>query len=504
MEDTNSLIEQRRQNLAGLNARGVNPFMNAFSPDAQCGTVRTELARWAEWNKSGEPKGEPVGLAEGTRVRLAGRITAHRDMGKSQFLDLRDVSGRIQLWIQPKVLGEEAAEIFRLLDLADFIGIEGTLFITRMGEPSVKVESFTPLGKSLRPPPGKWHGLEDTEIRYRQRYLDLIANEPVKEVFLKRSQILKEIRSFFHLRGYVEVETPMMQAIPGGAAAQPFKTFHNALGCEFYMRIALELYLKRLLVGGVDKVFEIGRNFRNEGLSRRHNPEFTMLEAFEAYGDYATMMETVESLIRHLALSVVGTLKIEHRNADGDIFKTIDLSHWRRARYKDLVREKAGDDWFQVSPEERRRRAVEDLKLSGDIAAGYEDFEVTAAVFEKLVEPTLIQPTFVTHLPKQLVPLAKISLEDPTTVEVFECCINGQEIAPGYTEQNDPIAQREALEHQAGGEQQKLDEDFLVALEHGMPPAGGIGIGIDRLCMMLLGQESIRDVILFPQLKPKA
>ena len=375
MEDTNSLIEQRRQNLAGLNARGVNPFMNSFSPDAHCGTVRTELARWAEWNKSPEPKGEPVGLAEGTRVRLAGRITAHRDMGKSQFLDLRDVSGRIQLWVQPKVLGEDAAEIFKLLDLADFIGIEGTLFITRMGEPSVKVESFTPLGKSLRPPPGKWHGLEDTEIRYRQRYLDLMANEPIKEVFLKRSHILKEIRSFFHLRGYVEVETPMMQAIPGGAAAQPFKTYHNALGCEFYMRIALELYLKRLLVGGVDKVFEIGRNFRNEGLSRRHNPEFTMLEAYEAYGDYATMMETVESLIRHIALTVVGTLKIEHRNAEGEVFKTIDLSHWRRARYKDLVCEKAGDDWFMVSPEERRRRAVEDLKLSGDIAVGYQDFD---------------------------------------------------------------------------------------------------------------------------------
>ena len=504
MEDTNSLIEQRRQNLAGLKARGVNPFMNSFWPDGQCGTVRAELARWAEWNKSTEPKGEPVGLPEGTRVRLAGRITAHRDMGKSQFLDLRDVSGRIQLWIQPKVLSEESAEVFKLLDLADFIGIEGTLFITRMGEPSVKVESFTPLGKALRPPPGKWHGLEDTEIRYRQRYLDLMANEPVKDVFLKRSQILKEIRSFFHQRGYVEVETPMMQAIPGGAAAQPFKTFHNALGCEFYMRIALELYLKRLLVGGVDKVFEIGRNFRNEGLSRRHNPEFTMLEAYEAYGDYATMMETVESLIRHVALTVVGTLKIEHRNGDGEVFKTIDLSHWRRARYKDLVREKAGADWFQVSPEERRRRAIEDLKLAGDIADGYEDFEVTGAVFEKLVEPTLIQPTFVTHLPKQLVPLAKISAEDPTTVEVFECCINGQEISPGYTEQNDPIAQREALEHQAGGEQQKLDEDFLVSLEHGMPPAGGIGIGIDRLCMMLLGQESIRDVILFPQLKPKA
>jgi lysyl-tRNA synthetase class 2 len=295
-----------------------------------------------------------------------------------------------------------------------------------------------------------------------------------------------------------------MQAIPGGAAAQPFKTWHNALGCEFFMRIALELYLKRLLVGGVDKVFEIGRNFRNEGLSRRHNPEFTMLEAYEAYGDYATMMDTVESLIRHVAQTVLGTLVIEHKNPQGDVYKTIDLTNWRRVSYKDLVREKAGEDWFRVTPEERRRRAVEDLKLGGDIAAAYEDFEVTGAVFEKLVEPTLIQPTFVTHLPKELVPLAKLSPDDPTTVEVFECCINGQEISPGYTEQNNPIEQRERLEQQAGGEQQKLDEDFLVALEHGMPPAGGIGIGIDRLCMMLLGQESIRDVILFPQLKPKA
>ncbi|MFM7818017.1 MAG: amino acid--tRNA ligase-related protein, partial [Verrucomicrobiota bacterium] len=277
-----------------------------------------------------------------------------------------------------------------------------------------------------------------------------------------------------------------------------------ALGCEFYLRIALELYLKRLLVGGIDKVFEIGRNFRNEGLSRKHNPEFTMLEAYEAFGDYETMMETVESLIKRVTQNVLGSLVIEHRNAEGQVYKTIDLNHWRRARYKDLVREVAGSDWFQVTPEERRRRAVEDLKLAGDIAAGYEDFEVTGAVFEKLVEPTLIQPTFVTHLPKELVPLAKLSPDDPTTVEVFECCINGQEIAPGYTEQNDPIEQRERLQHQAGGEQQKLDEDFLVALEHGMPPAGGIGIGIDRLCMMLLGQESIRDVILFPQLKPKA
>jgi lysyl-tRNA synthetase class 2 len=258
------------------------------------------------------------------------------------------------------------------------------------------------------------------------------------------------------------------------------------------------------MVGGIDRLFEIGKNFRNEGLSRRHNPEFTMLEAYQAFGDYETMMETVQSLICHVSEKVLGTLVIEHKDAEGNVSKSIDLTpDWKRAKYKDLVKAAAGDDWFDVSSEERRRRAIEDLKLEGDIADGYEDFEVTGAVFEKLIEPTLIQPTFVTHLPRELVPLAKLTPDDPTTVEVFECCINGQEISPGYTEQNDPVKQREALEHQAGGEQQKLDEDFLVALEHGMPPAGGIGIGIDRLCMMLLGQESIRDVILFPQLKPR-
>jgi len=489
MDDTNSLIEQRKTKLAALNAKGIFPFRNKFTPEMGCGEARAKFER-----------GE---FAEGHPVALAGRISAHRDMGKSQFLDLKDVTGRIQIYAQKQTLGDESFDIFKHLDLADFIGIKGTLFKTRAGEFSVKVESYTILGKSLRPPPGKWHGLEDTEIRYRQRYLDLMANDEVKQTFLQRSAVIREIRAFFHERGYVEVETPMMQTIPGGAAAQPFKTHHNALGCDFYLRIALELYLKRLLVGGVDKVFEIGRNFRNEGLSRKHNPEFTMLEAYEAFGDYETMMETVEAVIKRVAQTVLGSLVIDHRTPEGLVYKTIDLTHWRRVRYKDLVREKAGEDWFRLTSEERRRRAVEDLKLAGDIAAGYEDFEVTGAVFEKLVEPTLIQPTFVTHLPKELVPLAKLSPDDPTTVEVFECCINGQEIAPGYTEQNDPVEQRERLEHQAGGEQQKLDEDFLIALEHGMPPAGGIGIGIDRLCMMLLGQESIRDVILFPQLKPK-
>jgi len=617
MDDTNALIEQRKANLAALRAKGIEPFQNKFKPTLGCGEARAKYV-------AGE-------LKDGDHVEIAGRITAHRDMGKSQFMDLKDggtsyasphlspvrdsqnssLQGRIQIYAQKQTLGDEQFDVFKHLDLGDFIGVKGELFTTKAGEPSVKITSFVILAKPLRPPPAKWHGLEDTEIRYRQRYLDLIANDEVKDVFLKRAAIVREMRNFMHSRGYVEVETPMMQSIPGGAAAQPFVTHHNALGCNFYLRIALELYHKRLLVGGVDRVFEIGRIFRNEGLSRRHNPEFTMMEAYQAFGDYETMMELLESMIKHLAQFVLGSLKFLHERRDSfgiviqqvidkgedvwALIQTLGLPHgvygmpefvkqlvtikhkakseptaplatealacvhqfqvdsqkpeflatlkltshdptfgelklrvsamvkladesfptfqtarvidltgpWSRIRYKDIVRERVGADWFDVSPAERLRRAIEDLKLEGDIAAGYEDFEVTGAVFEKLIEPTLIQPTFVTHLPKELVPLAKLSPDDPSTVEVFELCINGQEIAPGYTEQNNPVEQRERLEHQAGGEQQKLDEDFLVALEHGMPPAGGIGIGIDRLCMMLLGQESIRDVILFPQLKPK-
>src|SRR5215472_3650674 len=482
MEDTNSLIEQRRAKLKSLEAKGIFPFKNKFTPGESCHSARTNYV-------------------EGREVGVAGRITAHREMGKSLFINLRDQSGRIQVYAQKNVLGDEQWDIFTHLDLGDFIGAHGTLFTTKTGEISVKLSSFTILAKALRPPPAKYYGLEDTEIRYRQRYLDLIANSEVKDVFLMRSEVVREIRNFLHSRGFVEVETPMMQAIPGGAAARPFVTHYNALGCDFYLRIALELYLKRLLVGGFDRVYEIGRNFRNEGLSRKHNPEFTMLEAYQAYGDYESMMELVQSIVCQVASKVLSTLKIEHKDATGQVTKSIDLTPpWRRVCYKDLLRERAGADWFEVTPPVRRERAV---TLGAEIAKEYEDFEVTQAVFEKLIEPTLINPTFVTHAPKELIPLAKLSTEDPSTVEVFECCINGQEIAPAYTEQNDPIEQRERLQHQAGGEQQKLDEDFLVALEHGMPPAGGMGMGIDRLCMMLLGQESIRDVILFPQLKPK-
>jgi lysyl-tRNA synthetase class 2 len=482
MDETSTLIEQRKAKLAALRAKGIDPFKNKFVPSETCAQARE-------------------GYVEGRLVSVAGRVTAHRDMGKSMFIDVRDQSGRLQVYAQKNVLGEDLFNVFRHLDLGDFIGAQGTLFTTKTGEISIKLTHFVMLSKALRPPPEKWHGLADTEIRYRQRYLDLIANPDIKETFLKRTRIITEIRSFLNARGFAEVETPMMQAIPGGAAAKPFKTHHNALGCDFYMRIALELYLKRLLVGGVDRVYEIGRNFRNEGLSRRHNPEFTMLEAYQAYGDYETMMELVQSMVCTVAEKVLGTLLVEHKNAEGVVTKTINLTPpWRRVKYKDLVRERAGADWFEIAPEQRRERA---LSLGAEIGKEYEDFEITQAVFEKLIEPTLINPTFVTHAPRELIPLAKLSQEDPSTVEVFECCINGQEIAPAYSEQNDPIEQRERLEHQAGGEQQKLDEDFLIALEHGMPPAGGMGMGIDRLCMMLLGQESIRDVILFPQLKPK-
>jgi lysyl-tRNA synthetase, class II len=482
MEDTNSLIEQRKTKLQALRAAGIEPFRNKFAPGENCAQAKANYT-------------------EGRAVRVAGRVTAHRDMGKSMFIDVRDQTGRLQVYAQKNVLGDESFSIFRHLDLGDFIGAEGTLFTTKTGEISVKLQAFTILTKALRPPPEKWHGLSDTETRYRQRYLDLMANSEVRDVMVKRSQVIREIRNFLHDRGFVEVETPMMQAIPGGAAAKPFKTHHNALGCDFYLRIALELYLKRLLVGGMERVFEIGRNFRNEGLSRKHNPEFTMLEAYQAFGDYETMMELVQSMLCHVSQKVLGTLLIEHKNAEGQVTRTIDLTPpWRRIRYKDIVRERAGNDWFEVTPEQRRTRAVD---LGAEIAREYEDFEVTQAVFEKLIEPTLINPTFVTHAPRELIPLARLSPEDPSTVEVFECCINGQEIAPAYTEQNDPIEQRERLEHQAGGEQQKMDEDFIIALEHGMPPAGGMGMGIDRVCMMLLGQESIRDVILFPQLKPK-
>jgi lysyl-tRNA synthetase class 2 len=517
MEEENELMAQRRSKMEALRSRHIEPFGATFDHSGPIAVVRAQFK-------------------EGEHFRVAGRITAHRDMGKSHFVDLHDATGRIQIYLNAKEVGAEALEIFNLLDLGDFIGVEGTCFVTKTGEPSLKVTKFEVLSKSLRPLPEKWHGLQDVEARYRQRYLDLITNEQSRAIFHKRIVILREMRRFLEERGYVEVETPMLQAVPGGAAAEPFQTRHKALGLDLYLRIAPELYLKRLLVGGFDKVFELNRNFRNEGISRRHNPEFTMLEAYWAYANFEKIADLVEELVCHLAQAVQAMedgpplappkpgegvsapesvasirqaqdklrapLQIEHRDTEGKIIRTINLTRpWRRARYRDLIREAAGQDWFDLTNEQRRARAKNDLGV--DIIPGLEDYEVTQHVFEKLVEEKTFDPLFVTHCPKELVPLARQNVEDPSLVDVYELIINGVEISPGYTELNDPDIQRRRLLEQAGEETQKIDEEFLLALEHGMPPAGGFGLGVDRLTMMLTGAESIRDVILFPLLRPK-
>ena len=482
MEDENQLIALRREKLEALQKSGANPFGRAFETSGTIAELREKFA-------------------EGTTLRAAGRITAHRDMGKSHFVDLRDSTGRIQVYIHAKEVGPETIELFKLVDLGDFIGVEGDCFLTKTGEPTLKVHKLALLSKALRPLPEKWHGLQDVEARYRQRYLDLVTNERSRTVFEQRITIVREIRRFFEAKGFLEVETPMLQAVPGGAAAEPFRTHHKALGLDLYLRIAPELYLKRLLVAGFNKVFELNRNFRNEGISRKHNPEFTMLEAYWAYADFEKIADLVEEMICYLAgvVSPNGT-QIEHRDSEGNITRTLNLARpWRRARYRDLIRE-IDPEWFNYTSEKRRERCGE---LGVEINPRMADYEVTQQVFEKLVEEKTFDPLFVTHCPKELVPLAKQNAEDPSLVDVYELIINGQEISPGYSELNDPIVQRQRLLEQAGEETQKLDEEFLLALEHGMPPAGGFGVGIDRLVMLLTGAESIRDVILFPQLKPK-
>ncbi|PYJ49584.1 MAG: lysine--tRNA ligase [Verrucomicrobia bacterium] len=483
MDEENELIALRRKKLDALRSKGVEPFGAGFEPSGSIAEVREKFK-------------------EGDALRAAGRITAHRDMGKSHFLDLRDATGRIQIYIHATEVGAELVDLFRLLDIGDLVGIEGICFLTKSGEPTVKVRTFQLLAKALRPLPEKWHGLQDIEARYRQRYLDLLTNERSRVVFEKRIMIVREARRFFEERGFLEVETPILQSVAGGAAAQPFGTHHKALGLDLYLRIAPELYLKRLLVGGFNKVFEISRNFRNEGISRKHNPEFTMLEAYWAYADFEKMANLVEELICYLAEKICDSLTIEHHDADGKIARRVNLKRpWRHARYHDLVREVAGKDWFELSSKQRRDRATQELGV--EILAQLADFEVTQHVFEKLIEEATVDPLFVTHCPKELVPLAKQNAEDNSLVDVFELIINGTEIAPGYSELNDPLLQRQRLLEQAGEETQKIDEEFLLALEYGMPPAGGFGIGIDRLTMLLTGAESIRDVILFPLLRPK-
>jgi len=436
-------------------------------------------------------------------VTVAGRLVTIRDMGKSQFVKILDQQGQIQLYVKKDVVGDEAYAAFKKLDLGDIIGASGTLFVTKTGEVTVRVDSCVLVSKALRPLPEKWHGLSDPEQVYRQRYLDVIVNAESRTRLLLRPRVISHIRRFLEARHFIEVETPVLESTAGGAAARPFKTHHNALGADFYLRIATELRLKRMLVGGFDRVFEIGRIFRNEGVSRKHNPEFTMMEVYQAYSDYRGMMELIRDLLTSLVRDVVrpadGSLKLKHAASGQDI----DFgAPWREVRYKDLIREATGDaDWFARSKAEKIEGAE---RLGLGINPAWEEFEITNEIFSKKIEPNLIQPTFVTHLPKELCPLAKITRDDPTTIDVFELIIGGMEVAPAYSEQNDPDVQRQMFEAQAGEERQNIDQDFLLALEHGMPPAGGMGLGIDRLCILLTGAESIRDVILFPQLRNAA
>ena len=471
-------IEFRNQRLAHLEtlkAAGHRPYGRAFERSGSLAEIR-------------------AAFAEGKAVQIAGRVVAVREMGKSVFAHVQDGTDKFQIYVQKNALGDESFAAFKAVDLGDFIGIAGELFTTRTGEQSVKVLRWELLSKALHPLPEKWHGLSDTEVRYRQRYLDLIANPDVRKVFNARSRILSFIRRFLEARGYFEVETPVLQTMAGGAIANPFKTFYNALGQSMYMRIAPELYLKRLLVGGYDKVFELGKNYRNEGLDRSHNPEFTALEIYEAYGDVRTMMKLVEELVSGAAQDVCGTMVV---GKDGQ--EKINLAPpWRVATYRDLVLEKAGAGWFEKSVESAREWArAQGLDVPNEMTHA----QITHEVYDKLVEKTLLQPTFVTRLPAELVPLAKRCEDDPAVVDVFELVVRGRELCPGYTELNDPLDQRARLEEQAAGDASKIDEDFLRALEHGMPPAGGMGIGIDRLVMVLTGEENVRDVMLFPQMK---
>lgn len=475
------LIAVRREKLATLRGLGIDPFGGRYDTTHAPGALRENF----EVEK---------------RVKVAGRLVAIRDMGKSVFFRLADVEGGIQGYVAMKELSETQVAAWKCLDRGDWIGVEGDTFLTKTGEPTVHVREFTVLSKSLRPMPDKWHGVVDRELKYRKRHLDLMANEESAAIFLKRSQMIAEIRRFLMERGFLEVETPMLQDVSGGAAARPFETHHNALNMELTLRIAPELFLKRLLVGGFTKVFELNRNFRNEGISRRHNPEFTMLEAYWAFSDFEEMANLVEEMVCGLAEKFCGGLQIEHRDEEGELVRTIDLSRpWKRASYHDLICEAAGADFFEISAAERVARCGE---LGVQISPQMEDHEVIQQVFEKKVEEKTFNPCFVTRVSSELVPLAKVT-PGGKTVEVYELIINGQEISPGYSELNDPDVQRERLEVQSGEETQKVDYDFIETLEHGMPPAGGIGIGIDRLIMMLTGAPTIRDVVLFPLLKRK-
>lgn len=489
MAEQDPLYADRLAKLKRWRARGVDPFaVTRFDRTHFAAGVQ---ARFKE--------------LEGQKVRVAGRLAVIRAHGKLTFADLLDGSGKIQLMVRVNTVGEEAYENFRELDVDDIIGAEGIVLKTRTGEISVEVQSFWLLAKALRPIPQKWHGygLRDVEVRYRQRYLDLIANPSVRDLFIKRSRIVHAIRRFLDERGFVEVETPILQPVYGGALARPFITHHNALDMDLYLRIAPELYLKRLIVGGLERVYEIGRNFRNEGVDAKHNPEFTMLEAYQAYADYNDIMRLVEELIAFVAESVLGKITITYQGHE------IDLTPpWRRLSLMDALKEATGVDFLDLRDDDERARQVgRQLGLSVEPTDHWG--RVLDETLKKKVAPQLIQPTFLIDYPVETSPLAKRKPSDPTMTERFQGFIGGLEIANAFSELNDPLDQRERFEMQqrlkerGEVEAHPLDWDFVAALEYGMPPTGGLGIGIDRLTMLLTDSPSIREVILFPLLRPE-
>ncbi len=492
MDEMSDLFEQRVRKLQLLKKEGINPFPNDFKVShtskevfERCGSLSNEELQTFEESFS-----------------LAGRIMAIRDFGKAAFIHIKDREGKIQAYLQKNILGEESFRFFKRFDIGDYIGLEGRPFKTRTGELTIQVDRFRLLVKSLRPLPEKWHGLTDIETRYRQRYLDLIANPRTKEVFLRRIQIIQRIREFFTARGFYEVETPMLHPIPGGATAKPFKTYHNALEMDLYLRIAPELYLKRLVIGGLERIFEINRSFRNEGISTLHNPEFTMLEFYQSYATYLEMMEMTEDLICSLVKEIYGQFSIPYQGREIDF-----TPPWKRIRFEESLLEIGGLDPAILREPSKAVEVARGLNL--ELKKGTSHGRVLADLFKEVVEPRLHQPTFVTHYPTAVSPLSRRNEENPELVDRFELFIAGREIANGFSELNDPLDQRERFLQQISerGEEADasllMDEDFLLALEFGMPPTAGEGIGIDRLVMILTDSPSIRDVIFFPLLRPE-
>lgn len=491
-EELNDQLKVRREKLHKLREKGLDPFGKRFD--------RTHTSKELFELYGEKTKEELDELAIDTTI--AGRIMTKRGKGKAGFTHIQDLTGKIQLYVRQDAVGEEAYEIFDTADLGDIVGVTGTVFKTQVGELSIKVSSFELLTKSLKPLPEKYHGLKDVEQRYRQRYLDLIMNPESRDTFITRSKIIQSMRRYLDDQGYLEVETPTMHSIAGGASARPFITHHNALDMTLYMRIAIELHLKRLIVGGLEKVYEIGRVFRNEGISTRHNPEFTMLELYAAYEDYQDIMTLTENVIAHIAKDVLGTTTVTY----GEY--TVNLEpQWKRLHMVDAVKEYTGVDfWKEMSVEEARQLAKDNgVQITEHMLYGH----IVNEFFEQKVEEHLIQPTFIYGHPVEISPLAKKNPEDPRFTDRFELFIVAREHANAFTELNDPIDQKERFEaqlkekEQGNDEAHEMDEDFIEALEYGMPPTGGLGIGIDRLVMLLTNSPSIRDVLLFPQMRHK-